>query len=85
MWKRRGRRFAIIVLMVCLALVRAERGVAELKGEPLRPSRLIRLSTTGEGYWDMAFLGMEARLFTRVVLWDGTRPLLATKRALPPR
>ncbi|HYF92313.1 MAG TPA: hypothetical protein VD969_08690 [Symbiobacteriaceae bacterium] len=75
--KALARRLGLIAILFALALLRAERGVAELKGTAGEPSRILRLAPEprGDG-WDLAFLGREARVSSRLVLIDGDGPLI---------
>lgn len=77
------RRLVLIILIFLVALLRAERGVAELQGRAGEPSRLFRLVPEGDGRWVVSLLGLQRSLQTRVVLISTGRPLLEMRRALP--
>lgn len=64
-----GRRMAVLGILVLLALVRAERGLAELQGAPA-PSRMFRIAPLGDGRWSLSLLGFEGRLDARLLLME---------------
>lgn len=68
----------MVALLFALALLRAERGTAELQGRAGEPSRVLRLvpDVAGQG-WTYALAGMEGWIPTRTVLYDSEGPLLS--------
>jgi hypothetical protein len=85
------RRLPLLALLLALAFLRAEQGVAELQGREGEPSRILRLvpDETGEG-WRFALAGLEGWIPTKYVLLRSDGPLLARealvnwmKQALP--
>ncbi len=54
-------RLLWIGLLVALALLRAEQGVAELRGGAAEPSRILSLAPEGHDAWRVRFLGLEGR------------------------
>lgn len=65
-----GRRLAVLGILVLLALVRAERGLAELQGAAAAPSRMFRIAPLGEGRWSLSLLGFEGSLDARLLLME---------------
>lgn|GEM_PF-4800019 len=65
-----GRRLAVLGLLVLLALVRAERGLAELQGAAPAPSRMFRVAPLGDGRWFLSLMGLEAWLDARLFLME---------------
>jgi hypothetical protein len=74
--KALSRWLAILSVLVLVALLRAERGVAELQGRNEAPGRILWLSPEQGGTWAFSLLGLEGRVPARVVLLDSGRPLL---------
>gem|GEM_PF-6404526 len=72
------RRLPWLMLLVVLALLRAERGVAEVQGATAQPGRLLHLAPEpdGEG-WALSLLGHQSSLQSRLVLLDSGGPLLS--------
>ena len=75
-----ARRLGLLAILFVLALLRAEQGVAELKGTTGEPSRLLHLAPApgGEG-WDLSLLGHEVTVASRLVLIDGDGPLVPSE------
>lgn len=61
-----GRRLVVLGLLVLLALMRAEHGLAELQGQTSVPSRMFRLVPAGDGRWFISFLGLQTWLDARI-------------------
>lgn len=78
-------RMVAIALVVLLALLRADRGVAELRGRTQAPQEMLRLVTDGRGDWQGALLGYRWKLRTSIPILESGRPLLDTTGALPQR
>lgn len=72
-----ARRLAVLLLLVFAALLRAERGVAELQGRTGEPTRILRLAPASTGEWRYAFLGREGQVAARVILLRGDGPLVS--------
>lgn len=79
MWNSRpGFRLLVLwMLLVALAMLRAERGTLELQGRQNEPSHLFRLAPPQDGTdgWDLTLLGARMKIPSQVPLFDRGRPL----------
>lgn len=76
--KALARRLPWLLLLVVLALLRAEQGTAELQGRTSGASRLFHLAPEPDGEaWAVAFLGHTARVRSRLVLLESDGPLVS--------
>jgi hypothetical protein len=57
-----GRRLVPIFLLMVLALIRADRGMAELQGHAAEPSRLFHVAPAPDGSWDLTVMGFDRRI-----------------------
>lgn len=55
------KRLPVILLLAAVALLRAERGTAELQGRAGAPSRLFHLAPEAGG-WKISLLGYDSRV-----------------------
>lgn len=67
---------AIICLVMVLGLLRAERGVSELRGRAGEPSRLLHITNDRNGVWQFSILGFQHTLNTAIVVVQTEEPLL---------
>jgi|GEM_PF-6672518 len=57
-----GKRLALGLVVMLIALLAAERGVIDVKGPSSTRGKIIRLARDPAGGFALAFMGWEARL-----------------------
>lgn len=70
------------MLLVVLALVRAEQGVAELQGRSRTRSQIFHLAPATDGTWSFSLVGLQGRIPSDLVVYQGERPVLLSSAEL---
>lgn len=79
-----ARKLPWLALLFALALLRAERGVAEVQGRTGGPSRILHLEPGREpGEWTLSVMGHEAQLPYEEWRLQALEQLERIKTALP--
>jgi hypothetical protein len=78
-----ARWFLVLTLLLSIALLRAERGVAEMQGRQGEPSRMFRLVPQPNGDWTVTVIGLDRRIPAQRLMFTARSYAERISKALP--